>query len=102
MAAAKGPCHWILAYPTRQGNGQKKSCSRNSVSDTLCSLSLAGNGRGSNADLGKALQEAMTREALLIKLTDQLRSRLAAYKQENAQLEELLHQADRRASGRQS
>ena len=64
-----------------------------------CSLILAGTETGSTADLGKALQEAMTREALLVKLTDQLRSRLAAYKQENAQLEELLHQADQRASG---
>ena len=49
---------------------------------------------------GNALTEALQREALLAKLTEQLRGRLTAVKEENAQLEELLHQADARASGR--
>ena len=49
---------------------------------------------------GNALTEALQREALLAKLTEQLRGRLAAVKEENAQLEDLLHQADARASGR--
>ena len=49
---------------------------------------------------GNALTEAMQREALLAKLTEQLRGRLAAVKEENAQLEDLLHQADARASGK--
>lgn len=39
------------------------------------------------------------REVLLTRLVDQLKGRLQTYKEENQQLEEMLHQSDARASG---
>ncbi len=39
------------------------------------------------------------REALLSRLVEQLKGRLQALKEENQQLEDMLHQSDGRASG---
>jgi len=42
---------------------------------------------------------AAGREALLSRLVEQLKGRLQALKEENQQLEDMLHQSDSRASG---
>ena len=42
------------------------------------------------------------REVLLTRLVDQLKGRLQTYKEENQQLEEMLHQSDARASSEQT
>jgi len=42
------------------------------------------------------------REALLSRLVEQLKGRLQALKEENQQLEDMLHQSDSRASGMSS
>ncbi len=45
---------------------------------------------------------AAGREALLSRLVEQLKGRLQALKEENQQLEDMLHQSDSRASGMSS
>lgn len=56
--------------------------------------SLTCNGAGSAPEV----TVGPDREALLTRLVEQLKGRLQAYKEENQQLEEMLHQSDARAS----
>lgn len=74
----------------------------NCFADVCYASGSTSDGSAGTADPGKALQEAMAREALLVKKIEQLSKRLAAYKEENTQLEDLLHQADKQASGEHS
>lgn len=56
-------------------------------------------GAVAGAEETQAGSGAAGREALLSRLVEQLKGRLQSLKEENQQLEEMLHQSDARASG---